>query len=96
MNDKEKTWIAQAQSDQDQAFANLVEAYQKQVFSVCYRMLGNANDAEDAAQEAFLRAYTNIKSFDPDRSFATWLLSIASHHCIDRLRKKTFAVLFDG
>jgi RNA polymerase sigma-70 factor (ECF subfamily) len=88
VNDKEQTWIAQAQSGDDQAFANLVEAYQKQVFSVCYRMLGNANDAEDAAQESFLRAYTNLKSFDTNRSFATWLLSIASHHCIDRLRKK--------
>jgi RNA polymerase sigma-70 factor (ECF subfamily) len=53
-------------------------------------MLGNAGDAEDAAQEAFLRAYKALDRYDPKRSFPTWLLSIASHHCIDQLRKRRF------
>jgi RNA polymerase sigma-70 factor (ECF subfamily) len=51
-------------------------------------MLGNREEAEDAAQEAFLRAYRNLKRYDPNRKFATWLLSIASHYCIDRLRRR--------
>jgi RNA polymerase sigma-70 factor (ECF subfamily) len=51
-------------------------------------MLGNAAEAEDAAQEAFLRAYTHLDRYDPERSFKTWLLSITSNYCIDRLRKR--------
>ena len=88
MNDNEAIWLAQARAGDDDAFTHIVEAYQKPVFSLCYRMLGNAGDAEDAAQEAFLRAYRHLHRYDPSRSFATWLLSIASHYCIDRLRKK--------
>ena len=51
-------------------------------------MLGDAAEAEDAAQETFLRAYTRLASYDVHRPFKTWLFSIASHHCIDRLRKR--------
>ena len=68
----------------------LVESYQKPVYNLCYRMLGNAGDAEDAAQESFLRAYRFLERYDQKRSFATWLLSIASHYCIDQLRKRRF------
>ena len=95
MNDNEAIWLASARAGDDEAFAYIVEAYQKPVFSLCYRMLSNAGDAEDAAQEAFLRAYKNLNRYDPERSFATWLLSIASHYCIDQLRKRrltTFSI----
>jgi RNA polymerase sigma-70 factor (ECF subfamily) len=51
-------------------------------------MLGNAVEAEDASQEAFLRAYTHLRSYDPERPFRSWLLSITSHYCIDRLRRR--------
>lgn len=88
MNDNEAIWLAKARAGDDEAFASIVENYQKPVFSVCYRMLGNAGEAEDAAQEAFLRAYKYLNRYDPERSFATWLLSIASHYCIDQLRKR--------
>ncbi|MEJ2149362.1 MAG: sigma-70 family RNA polymerase sigma factor [Chloroflexota bacterium] len=70
------------------AFAELVEAYQRPVYNLTYRMLGEAREAEDAAQEAFLRAYQHLERYDPQRSFKTWLLSIASNYCIDRLRKR--------
>jgi len=63
-------------------------AYQTPVYNLCYRMLGNAAEAEDAAQETFLRAYTHLRSYDPQRPFRSWLLSIASHYCIDRLRRR--------
>ncbi len=88
MSEQEAHWIEQALHGDDNAFGNLVEKYQKPVFSLCYRMLGNSNDAEDAAQESFIRAYRYLKKYDPNRSFATWLLSIASHYCIDRMRKR--------
>ncbi len=88
MSEQETLLIETALKGDDKAFGLLVEAYQKPVFSLCYRMLGNSRDAEDAAQESFIRAYTNLKKYDPSRSFATWLLSIASHYCIDRMRKR--------
>lgn len=86
--EQEALWIEAARKGDDVAFGRLVESYQKPVFSLCYRMLGNSKDAEDAAQEAFIRAYRHLKRYDPNRSFATWLLSIASHYCIDRMRKR--------
>jgi len=84
----EMTWIIQAQHGNDDAFTNLVEVYQKPVHNLCYRMLGELEAAEDAAQETFLKAYLNINRYDCERSFATWLLSIAAHHCIDKLRRR--------
>lgn len=87
----ERAWVLQAQQGNDEAFTNLVETYQKPVYNLCYRMVGEANEAEDAAQETFLRAYQNLHRYDPSRSFGTWILSIAAHYCIDRLRKRKFA-----
>jgi len=85
---EENTWLVQAiQGDMD-AFTQLVETYQRPVFNLCYRMLGDAQEAEDAAQETFWRAYQGIKKYDQSRSFATWLLSIAAHYCIDQQRKR--------
>jgi RNA polymerase sigma-70 factor (ECF subfamily) len=86
----EMTWIIQAQHGDDDSFTNLVETYQKPVYNLCYRMLGEMEAAEDAAQETFLKAYQNLTRYDRERSFATWLLSIAAHHCIDKLRRRRF------
>lgn len=89
MND-EMAWIVQAQRGSDEAFTVLVEAYQTPVYNLCYRMLGEPEAAEDAAQETFLKVYQNLARYDRERSFATWLLSIAAHYCIDRLRRRRF------
>ena len=89
MND-ELTWIIQAQNGNDEAFTSLVEKYQTPVYNLCYRMLGEAEHAEDAAQETFFKAYRNLGRYDVSRPFPTWLLSIAAHHCIDRLRRRRF------
>jgi RNA polymerase sigma-70 factor (ECF subfamily) len=61
-------------------------------------MLGTPEEAEDAAQESFLRAYSRLSQYDPNHKFSTWLFSIANHHCIDRLRKrrKTFVSIDDN
>jgi RNA polymerase sigma-70 factor, ECF subfamily len=71
-----------------EAFSFLVETYQKPVYNLCFRMLGNVLDAEDASQETFWRAFQNIHRYDMNRSFITWLLSIAAHYCIDQQRKR--------
>ncbi len=84
----EQDWLKRARAGDEEAFARLVELYQTAIYNLCYRMLGEAGEAEDAAQEAFLRAYAQLNSYDPGRSFKTWLFSIASHYCIDRLRKR--------
>lgn len=91
MND-ELTWVLQAQQGNDEAFTRLVEEHQTHVYNLCYRMLGEPEAAEDAAQESFLRAYQNIHRYDRNRPFATWLLSIAAHYCIDRLRRRKLSV----
>jgi len=88
----EKTWVFQAQQGSDEAFTQLVETYQKPVYNLCYRMLGEPGAAEDAAQETFLRAYQNLHRYDNSRAFGTWILSIAAHYCIDQLRKKKFTM----
>ena len=72
----------------EEAFSEVVETFQNPVFNLCYRMLGNAQEAEDAAQETFWRAYQALNRYDTNRPFATWLLSIAAHYCIDQQRKR--------
>ncbi|MDQ2691023.1 MAG: sigma-70 family RNA polymerase sigma factor [Chloroflexota bacterium] len=88
----ELAWVLQAQQGNDEAFAKLVEEHQTHVYNLCYRMLGEPEAAEDAAQETFLRAYQNLHRYDRNRSFATWLLSIGAHYCIDRLRRRKLSV----
>jgi RNA polymerase sigma-70 factor (ECF subfamily) len=85
---EESDWIQQARGGDQSAFGRLVVAYQTPVYNLAYRMLGNKAEAEDAAQEAFLRAYTHLRSYDQQRPFRSWLLSIASHYCIDRIRRR--------
>jgi RNA polymerase sigma-70 factor, ECF subfamily len=70
------------------AFGHLVEKYQLPVYNLAYRMLGRAEDAEDISQEVFVRAYTKLRTFDVGKKFANWILAIASHRCIDHLRRK--------
>lgn len=89
---EEQTWILQAKNGSDEAFTYIVETYQTPVYNLCYRMLGEPEAAEDAAQETFLRAYQHLHRYDIKRPFATWLLSIAAHYCIDRLRRRKLPV----
>jgi RNA polymerase sigma-70 factor, ECF subfamily len=88
MSNEEQEWIEQARKGDQRAFGLLVQAYQKPVFNLTYRMLGNAQEAEDAAQETFLRAYSGLSQYQSEHKFSTWLFAIANHHCIDRLRKR--------
>ena len=88
MEDQELLWLEQARRGDQTAFSRLVEAYQRPVYNLCYRMLSNAPEAEDAAQETFVRMYTKLHTYQPDRKLSSWVLSIASHYCIDRLRRR--------
>ncbi len=87
--------VTATRNGNDDAFRQLVVRYQTPVYNLAFRMLGNAGDAEDAAQEAFLRAYARLNSFRLEESFATWLLSIAAHYCIDRTRRRSYSISLD-
>lgn len=63
------------------AMRALVERYQGQVFGLCYRMLGNRQDAEDATQETFIRVLHSLRRWDSSRAFEPWLLAIAGNRC---------------
>lgn len=83
-----KRIVKDVKKGDQQAFAELVELYKDKVYQITYRMVGNVHEAQDIAQEAFLRAYMNIDTYDESRKFSTWLFRIATNLSIDRLRKK--------
>jgi RNA polymerase sigma-70 factor (ECF subfamily) len=76
------------------AFGAIVSKYQDKVYNLCRHMLGNAADAEDAAQDVFLKAYQALPRFQPDASLYTWLYRIATNTCIDYKKKPFFESLF--
>lgn len=88
MTNEEAGWVEAARAGDQVAFGHLVRAYERPVYNLTYRMLGNPHEAEDAAQETFLRAYANLEKYDPSHKFSTWIFAIANNHCIDRLRKR--------
>ncbi|MDX1414832.1 MAG: sigma-70 family RNA polymerase sigma factor [Candidatus Promineifilaceae bacterium] len=93
MFNDEQAWLEQARKGDKVAFGHLVEAYQTPVYNLAYRMLNNSGEAEEAAQEAFIRAFTRLESYNPAHKFSTWLLSITSNYCIDQLRKRRALLL---
>lgn len=70
------------------AFKAIVERYQRRVINVGYRFLGNQEDAEDVAQETFLRLYLSARSYKPKAELFTYLYTIVTHLALNRLRKK--------
>jgi RNA polymerase sigma-70 factor, ECF subfamily len=66
---------------EQEAAVELIEQFRGQVFGLCYRMLGHRQDAEDVAQESFVRALRSLKSWDQEREFLPWLLAIAGNRC---------------
>lgn len=69
------------------AFAELVELYKKPIYNLACRMLSDREEANDIAQETFLRLYRHIHRYNSEHKFSTWIFAIASRLCIDRLRK---------
>ncbi len=70
------------------AFARLVETHKRAVYGLCLRILADAEEARDAAQETFVRAYAALHAFDATQPFAPWVLRIARNYCFDQLRRR--------
>lgn len=83
-----KKRIKQIKKGDQDAFGEIVDLFKDKIYQLSYRMVGNAHEAEDIAQEAFIRAYMNIHTYDTNRKFSTWLYRIATNLTIDRIRKK--------
>ncbi len=81
-------WVKKAQKGDSTAFEQLVLAHQNQIYRLCFRMLGNAEDAADMTQETFLKAWRNLDRFQGDAAFSTWLYRLASNCCLDFLRSQ--------
>ena len=86
MKDQENI-IARARRGDAGAFEQLVETYREQVYRIALRMCGNAADADEAAQEAFLAAWKGLPNFRGDSRFSTWLYQLTTHAAIDLMRR---------
>jgi RNA polymerase sigma-70 factor (ECF subfamily) len=84
----ELRYIAQAKQGDADAFAHLVTAYETSVYRLALRMCGNAHDAEEAAQEAFVSAWKGLPSFRGESKFSSWLYQLTTNACLDLLRRE--------
>jgi RNA polymerase sigma-70 factor, ECF subfamily len=80
--------VAQTLSGRPDAYGELVRRHQAAVYNVAFRLVGERQDALDAAQETFVRAYINLASYRPGTRFASWLLAITVHWCVDQRRRQ--------
>jgi RNA polymerase sigma-70 factor (ECF subfamily) len=85
--DSDETRFEQVQAGNREAFAVLVERYQRRAFAVATRLMGNRADAEDAVQQAFLRLYESRASYDSRWRLSTWFYRILVNTCVDGLRR---------
>ena len=84
----ELRYIAQAKQGDADAFAQLVTAYETSVYRLALRMCGNAHDAEEAAQEAFVSAWKGLPAFRGESKFSSWLYQLTTNACLDLLRRE--------
>jgi RNA polymerase sigma-70 factor (ECF subfamily) len=80
--------VERAQSGDVRAFEALVRRYERWVFTLALRMVGDRGEAEDMAQDVFLKAYAGLSGFRGSSRFSTWLYAIASHHCLNYLASR--------
>ena len=90
-----KTVIARALEGDQQAFAEILNRYRGSIYNLIYKMVHNREETEDLVQEAFIKAFCSLSTFNEDYAFSTWLFKIAINNCIDHFRKKklkTFSI----
>ena len=90
----EKILINRCMNGDIEAFEELISDYEKRVFNIAFRMIGNYNDAEDISQEIFIKVFKSIKNFKGNSSFYTWLYRIVVNECYDIAKKKKKILAF--
>jgi RNA polymerase sigma-70 factor (ECF subfamily) len=88
----ERELVNKSKNGDMDAFSELISSYEKKIYNIALRMIGNREDAYDMAQEVCIKIYKNINSFKGDSSFSTWVYRITSNVCIDEIRKKKYAM----
>jgi RNA polymerase sigma-70 factor (ECF subfamily) len=88
MSDNEKVLVERARNGDIEAFEKLIEGCQKKVFNITFRMIGNYDDANELAQEVFLKAFRSIKKFKGDSLFSTWIYKVTANVCLDEIRRR--------
>ena len=83
--DSDQDLIARTLDGEGAAFGILVERYERAVYNLALRTMRDVEDAKDASQEAFLKAYRSLRTFRPGAKFSTWIFTITYHACCDRL-----------
>lgn len=86
--EEELRLVHRVQSGEAEAFEELVRAHEKTVYNLALRLVGNPQDAEDMAQEAFLKVYRSLPEFRGESKFSVWLYRIVSNVCLDHLRRQ--------
>jgi RNA polymerase sigma-70 factor (ECF subfamily) len=86
--DDDATLVGATLAGRSEAFGTLVERYERAVYNLCLRTLRDGEEAKDASQEAFLKAFRSMRTFRADKKFSTWIFSIAYHACCDRLNRR--------
>ena len=81
-------WVARAQQGDRAAFEDMVRACQGRVLRTCLRLLGGSVEAQDVAQETFVKAFTHLDQLDPQRSPLPWLTTVATRLCLNRIRSR--------
>jgi RNA polymerase sigma-70 factor (ECF subfamily) len=87
VDSSDRDLVLRTRNGEVNAFGELVRRYQVSVFNVCYRFLGERREAEDLAQESFIRAYKRLETFDVGRPFGPWIRRVAANLCINHLRR---------
>ena len=89
----ERDIILQCQQGDKEAFRWVVKTHQRMIFSLALKMLCDEEEAKDIVQDTFIRVWQSIRNYDPQKTFSTWVYTIASRLCIDRLKKSSRMVV---
>jgi RNA polymerase sigma-70 factor (ECF subfamily) len=89
----DRSLVQRALRGEHQAYGELVKRYQRSVFNVCYRMMGERREAEDMTQETFLRAFDRLRTYHPARPFGPWIRRVGANLCLNSMKRRKLTVL---